>query len=71
MAVGSLRAQPATSDTLGVSCFAPLQLIDWGSAEDAPLFVSLADHCRYRALLHLPGNAYAGEGKAHTLRRRP
>ena len=37
-----------------------LQLVNWTFPEEAPEFVSLADHCAYRQLLHLPGNSYAG-----------
>lgn len=37
-----------------------LQLVNWTFSEEASEFVSLADHCAYRQLLHLPGNSYAG-----------
>jgi hypothetical protein len=35
----------------------PLQLVDWSTAG----FVSLTEHCRYKYLLHVPGNTYSGE----------
>lgn len=36
--------------------------MNWTFPEEASQFVSLADHCAYRQLLHLPGNSYAGGG---------
>jgi hypothetical protein len=40
---------------------APVQLVNWTSVENRTEFVSLADHCRHKMLLHLPGNSYAGK----------
>ena len=39
------------------------QLVNRTSAEERPRFVSLADHCRHKLLLHLAGNTYAARLK--------